>query len=126
MKTLWKVLIGTVGVFALTLVILHLTGLNPSGSRPGLWLSGNLITTPVADWSFANSYPTIEVQTKTWYLIPHSVTVWGVGSQDHLYLQALGNWRRNVVRDPHVRIRSETNCLMEPPHTLLIQSSIGS
>jgi hypothetical protein len=104
-KTLTKILIGAVALLVLVLLILRITGFNPSGPRPGLWLSGTLVTAPVTDWSFANSYPTIEVQTKTWYLIPHSVTIWGVGSQDHLYLQALGNWKRNVIRDPGVRIK---------------------
>jgi hypothetical protein len=106
MKLFLKVLIGVVAVLAVTLVILRVTGLNPRGPRPGLWLSGNRVIVPVADWSFANRYPTIEVQTKTWYLVPHSVTIWCVGYQTHLYLQALGkNWSRNVVRDPHVRIK---------------------
>jgi hypothetical protein len=76
MKTIIRVLFGTAAVLALALLVERITGLNPRGPRPGLWLSGNLITTPVADWSFANNYPTIEVQTKTWYLIPHSVTIW--------------------------------------------------
>jgi hypothetical protein len=96
---------GIAALLALGLVTLRTTGLNPRGPRPGLWLSGNLITTPVTDWSFANAYPTIEVQTRTWYLIPHSVTIYGAGYQDHLYLQAFGNWKRNVIRDPHVRIK---------------------
>ena len=106
MKLFLKALIGVVAVLAVTLVILRVTGLNPRGPRPGLWLSGNRVIVPVADWSFANGYPTIEVQTKTWYLVPHSVTIWCVSYQTHLYLQALGkNWSRNVVRDPHVRIK---------------------
>ena len=105
MKRLLKAFVGTVTLLALVLVILRITGLNPNGPRPGLWLSGNLVASPVSDWSFANAYPTIEVQTRTWYGIPHSVTIWGVGYQDHLYLQTIGNWKRNVIRDPHVRIK---------------------
>jgi hypothetical protein len=104
-KVILRILLGTVALLALALLIARFAGLNPSGPRPGLWLSGKLITTTVADWSFANSYPTIEVQTRTWYLIPHSVTIWGVGYEGHLYLQAIGSWKHNVVRDPHVRIR---------------------
>ena len=106
MKTLLKVLVGIVMLLALVLVILRITGFNPRGPRPGLWLSGNLITALVTDWSFADSYPTIEVQTNPWYLIPHSVTIWCVSHQNHLYLQSIGKmWSRNVVRDPHVRIK---------------------
>lgn len=105
MKKFVEILSGIVAVLVFVLVILRITGFNPRGPRPGLWLSGKLISTPVADWSFANTYSTIEVQTQTWYLIPHSVTIWGVGYQDHLYLQAIGNWKRNLIRDPHVRIK---------------------
>lgn len=106
MKLVSKVLIGIIAVLAVILLIVRITGLNPRGPRPGLWLSGNLVATPVIDWSFANRYPTIEVQTKTWYLVPHSVTIWCVSYQQHLYLQAIGKtWSRNVARDPHVRIK---------------------
>ena len=108
MKSFSKVLVGIIVTLGLVLVILRIAGLNPNGPRPGLWLSGKLITTPVADWSFANTYPTIAVQTNTWYLIPHSVTIWGVGYQDHLYLQTIGNWKYNVLRDPRVRIKVGT------------------
>ena len=109
MKRVLRVLVPAVAVLALAQLLVRITGLNPTGPRPGLWLSGNLVTSPVSDWSFANSYPTIDVQTNTWYLIPHSVTIWGVGTQDHLYLQALGKWKRNVVRDPRVRIKIGNN-----------------
>ncbi len=106
MKSALKVLAGVVALLVFFLVILRITGLNPRGPRPGLWLSGNVIAAPVTDWSFANSYPTIEVQTNTWYLIPHSVTIYCVSYQNHLYLQAFGKtWKRNVARDPHLRIK---------------------
>jgi hypothetical protein len=105
MKTVIRVFVGTAALLASALLITRITGLNPRGPRPGLWLSGDLAISPVSDWSFANDYPTIEVQTKTWYWIPHSVTIWGVGNHDHLYLQAIGNWKRNVIRDPRVRVK---------------------
>jgi hypothetical protein len=106
MRVLLKALGGVLLLLILVLVIVRITGFNPDGPTPGLWLSGTLITAPVTDWSFANSYPTIEVQTNTWYLIPHSVTIYCVSYQNHLYLQAFGKmWNRNVVRDPHLRIK---------------------
>jgi hypothetical protein len=106
MKLVSKVLIGIVVLIAAILLILRITGLNPRGPKPGLWLSGKLVTAPVTDWSFANRYPTIEVQTKTWYFVPHSVTIWCVSYQKNLYLQAIGrNWSGNVARDSHVRIK---------------------
>jgi hypothetical protein len=106
MKKLLKVIAVMVALLALVLGAVRITGLNPSGPRPGLWLSGTLVTAPEADWSFVDTYPMIEVQTNTWYLIPHSVTIWCASHENHLYLQAVGKmWKRNVVRDPHVRIK---------------------
>jgi hypothetical protein len=106
MKTLLKVVGGTVVILVTLFVIVRITGFNPNGPRAGLWLSGNLVSGPVTGWSFADSYKTIEVQTNTWYLIPHSVTIYCVSYENHLYLQALGKmWNRNVIRDPHVRIK---------------------
>jgi hypothetical protein len=110
MRTVFKILVGTITFLALVLVILRITGVNPRGPRPGLWLSGSLVTAPITDWSFADSYPTIEVQTNTWYLIPHSVTIYCGSYQEHLYLQAFGKmWKRDVARDPHVRIKIGNN-----------------
>ena len=107
MKTASKALAGIIVIVALVVVVVRIMGLNPNGPRPGLWLSGDLITAPVTDWSFVNVYQTIEVQTNTWYRIPHSVIIFFcVSHENHLYLQAIGKtWKRNVVRDPHVRIK---------------------
>lgn len=106
MKTVIRVFGGTAALLAFALLITRITGLNPRGPRPGLWLSGELVTAPIEDWSFANSYPLVEVQTNTWYRIPHSVTIYCVSYQKHLYLQSIGKvWKRNVARDPHVRIK---------------------
>jgi hypothetical protein len=115
MKTLWKI-IGVVMVcLALVLVVLRITGFGPWDRTPGLWLSGHLVTTPVADWSFANKYQTLEIQTNTRYLLPHSVTTDFVTYEGQLYV-ASGYppgvkyphgraWNEDVARDPHVRIK---------------------
>ena len=75
MKTLWKIIGGILVCLVLLLLVLRVTGLEPQERRPGLWLKGNLVTTPVADWSFTDKYPKIKIQTRTWYLLPHSVTI---------------------------------------------------
>jgi len=115
MKALLKFVLGIVACLVLALVVLRITGLNPHGRTPGLWLTGNLVTTPVTDWSFTNKILTDEVQTRTWYLIPHSVTTYCVAYNGQLYLDSIyrGNieyphgrsWNENVARDPHVRIK---------------------
>jgi len=106
MKTLLNIVGAIVICVVLLLVTLRFTGLNPHGdtpgrgSYPGLWLSGDLVTSPVADWSFTNSIQTVKVQTNTWYLIPYN---------GQLYLATSGaavrQWPRNVARDPHVRLK---------------------
>lgn len=113
MKKTWKIVGGALICLALVLLVLRITGLDPSGGRPGLWLRGNLVTTPVADWSFTNKYQTDMVQTRTWYLLPHSVTTWCIAYNGQLYLATSGadvrEWPRNVARDPHIRLKIGNN-----------------
>lgn len=115
MKTLLKVLGVIVICIALLLVVLSITGFGPHGNTPGLWLKGSLVTTPVTDWSFTDKYETINVQTNTRYLLPHSVTTYCVSYNGQLYLTSVyragltyphgRSWNEDVARDPQVRIR---------------------
>ena len=115
MKTLLNIVGVIVICMLLLLVTLRFTGLNPYGdtpgrmSFPGLWLSGNLVTAPVTDWSFTDNIRTVKVQTDTRYGIPHSVTTWCIAYNGQLYLATSGaavrEWPRNVARDPHVRLK---------------------
>jgi len=115
MKTLLKVLGVVVACVVLVLVIFRITGFGPHGRTPGLWLSGTVVTTPVSDWSFAGKYFTLEIQTRTPYLLPHSVTAACITYMGQLYVGSIyepglqyphgRNWNENVARDPHVRVR---------------------
>lgn len=106
MKTSIKLLAGIIGFVFLLLLSLRIAGLNPKGPRPGLWLSGTIATTAVADWSFSDQYSMIQVQTRPWYFVPHSVTIFCASYENRLYLQALGKtWKGYVLRDPRVRIK---------------------
>jgi len=101
-------------VFLVTALLLVMA-CEPKDRRPGLWLSGDVVTAPVSDWSFANAVPEIFIETRTWYGIPHSVTVACVGIGDRLYVPSVYRnrgkfpderyWNRNVVRDPRVRLK---------------------
>ena len=115
MKTLMKALgIILVGL-ALLLVVLPITGFEPHGRTPGLWLKGDLVTAPVADWSFTDTVETVMLQTSTQYLLPHSVTTYCASANGQLYLTSLyragltypagRSWNTDVARDPHVRIK---------------------
>src|SRR6202049_338661 len=115
MKTLLKVLGVIVVCLALLLIAARINGFEPNARRPGLWLKGDLVTTPVTDWSFTDNIETVNVQTSTWYLLPHSVTTYCVAYNGQLYLTSVyragltyphgRSWNENVVRDPHVRIK---------------------
>jgi hypothetical protein len=111
MKTLWKILGGICACVVLLLLALRITGLEPHARTPGLWLKGNLVTTPVADWSFTDQVPNIKLQTQTWYLLPHSVTINCIAYDSRLYVSSVfpagtsRSWNEDVMRDPHVRIQ---------------------
>ena len=115
MKTALKILGGILVCLVLLLGVLRATGFEPHGLTPGLWLKGDLVTNPVADWSFTDKFRIIAIQTNTWYLIPHSVHVSCVAHRGQLYLDSVygegGNyppgrrWNDNVARDPHVRLK---------------------
>jgi hypothetical protein len=115
MKTLGKIIGGILLFLVVALVVLRIVSVQPRNNKPGLWLKGDLVTRAVTDWSFTDKYPTIEVQTRTWYMIPHSVTVTCISANGQLYLTSgyrAGlqypngrGWNANVARDPHVRLK---------------------
>ncbi len=92
-----------------------LASCEPQDRRPGLWLSGELVDTPVTDWSFTDATMEIFVETRTWWGIPHSVTTVCVAHNGTLYVPSVyfegGEfpdarlWNRNVVRDSRVRLK---------------------
>jgi hypothetical protein len=95
--------------------VLTLSGcVDPKERRPGLWLSGEVETAPVTDWSFTDGQREIFLETRTWYGLRHSVTVVCAAHDGALYVPSLyygggefpdeRHWHRNVARDPRVRI----------------------
>src|SRR3984957_13342072 len=135
MKLLKVGITGIIVIMTVTLLTLRVTGLEPEYldlnqlrahnmiARPGLWLKGEVVTTPVTDWSFVDKveHPgrtinTVLVETRTPYFIPHSVrTIPSVrdgrlyirSHQDRMDLQFPHDksWTSNVARDPRVRIK---------------------
>jgi hypothetical protein len=101
----------------LLLVTLHATGFEPrdcpnaatswSCRTPGLWLKGEVVSTPVSDWSFTDKIPTIKIQTQTPFLLPHSVAIWCAVYKDNLYVTSYRGrlWVEDAIRDPHVRLK---------------------
>jgi hypothetical protein len=111
MKLLLKIAGGILACLVLLLVVLRITGLNPHDRIPGLWLTGELVTTPVADWSFLDNVPNIKIQTQSQFLLPHSVTINCLANKGQFYVSSTlpggirRSWDANVMRDPHVRIK---------------------
>ena len=42
----------------------------------------------MTDWSFTDQFPNAEIQTRTWYLLPHSVTTYCVAYNGQLYVDS--------------------------------------
>jgi hypothetical protein len=83
----------------------------PSGERPGFGIGGEVTHVRVDDWSFTDEIEEILIETRTWYGIPHSVTIWCVSIQGDLHVGASfpdlpdeRQWVSNVKRDPNVRL----------------------
>jgi len=95
-------------VATLLLLFLAIGCMDPRDRRPGLRLSGEVVTDPVDDWSFTERHAEIFVETATPYLVPHSVTIVCASVDDRLYIGARNpkqkRWVANVGRDPNVRL----------------------
>ncbi len=108
MRNFWR---WTVFLLAVGAVV----ACEPHDRRAGQWLHGEVVSTPVSDWSFSNNIDEIFVETATWYLVPHSVTTTVVTSDGTLYVPSLyyegGEypserfWNRNIARDADVRLK---------------------
>jgi hypothetical protein len=135
MKKLKAVFVLIVAIVGVTLITLHTTGLEPEYldlnqlrahhmiARPGLWLKGEVVTTPVTDWTFVDkvehpgqSLNTVLVETRTPYFIPHSVRTIPTVRNGQLYIRSHQDrmdvqfpndksWTSSVARDPRVRIK---------------------
>ena len=135
MKILKVGLVLILGILAVTMLTLSMTGLEPEYldlnqlrahhmiARPGLWLKGEVVTMPVTDWSFVDkvehpgrSLNTVLVETRTPYFIPHSVRTIPFVRNGQLYIRSHQHrmdlqfpydksWTADVVRDPRVRIK---------------------
>jgi hypothetical protein len=111
MKRLLQSLGIIVVCLILILIVLRMTGFGPHARTPGLWLKGNVVTTPVTDWSFTDKIPVVQLQTETSYVLPHSVNINCLNYNGQLYLVSVypagtaHTWNDNVMRDPHVRLK---------------------
>jgi len=79
----------------------------PIGPIPGGRLSGEVVSTPVDDWSFVASVETIQVETRP--DDPYSVNTWFVSEGARLWVASGGGeksrWAKNLAADPRARLR---------------------
>ena len=132
----WATLIVVVSVVALNFAITRSSTSVPGDSNNlltavvglyrgnlGFRLAGDLVKSPVTDWSFTDSIPTIQIETRTWYLLPHVIRTYIARNDEELFLfseyfapkpgqpdhrDEFPNarfWNRMVVRDPHIRVK---------------------
>jgi len=86
-----------------------LSACEPQDDTPGLWLSGEEVSTLPDDWTFTDDHKEIAVEVSTPYLISHSVTIWCAQVGGTLYIAAAApdskNWPGWVEDDPAVRLK---------------------
>jgi len=130
--------LAAVGLLVAGLLTLRVTGLDPQyidpsssefvergrTARPGLWLSGEVVSEPVSDWDWVYQVNdpirgnTIMLETQTWYGVPHSVTISPTARGKELYIGGSEQdfrlerdfphskrWWANIERDPRVRMK---------------------
>ena len=100
------VLAGLVLVLYLVAIFLPV---DPVERRPGTRLGGVLADEQETDWAFVEGRVRAWVQTRTPYLIPHSITVSAWADGGELYVGCRDcdtkTWPKNVARDNRVRVK---------------------
>ena len=117
MKRVVRIAGSIVVVMLLLLVTLRATGFEPRDCAnageswtcrtPGLWLRGDVVSTPVTDWSFTDAIPTIKIQTQTPLLLPYSVTIWCASYNGNFYVTSYRGrrWVEDIVSHSQVRLK---------------------
>ena len=115
----FKSLLSIFVSFGVFLFFLRIVGYEPKDTSPGFWLSGDILSEPITDWSFTNEIKEIFVETQTPYFLPHSVTTYCGVYEEKFYLFSAyyeggefpyaRRWNQNVMRDPSVRLKIDGN-----------------
>jgi len=97
-----------IAAFMVLVTSVLMSGCEPDGQSPGLWLSGTV--KPFAeDWRFTDSQSEISIEMSSPYLLPHSVTIWCAQLDGNLYIAAgqaaTKNWPGWVDNAPDVVLK---------------------
>ena len=108
MRRALRILAGLAALLALAAVGVRLLAGGPVGPLPGGWLRGELVAEPVADWSFANRFQRLEVESRARWL-PFSQGSWFIAHEGrlHLLLPSLfgAGLKERLDEDARVRVR---------------------
>ena len=100
----------------------------PLGPIPGGRLSGEVVSTPVEDWSFASAVETIQLETRP--DDPYSVNTWFVSQGSRFWVAAGGGetsrWARNLIADPRVRLRIDGKLYERTAERVSEQAELGA
>jgi hypothetical protein len=66
-----------------------LSACEPVDRTPGMWLSGELVTAEITDWTFSNEQREVFLQTHPWYGIPFSITVVAATTGEKLFMPSI-------------------------------------
>ena len=98
-----------IGLLVLVYAAALAATIDPDNQRPGTRLSGTLVEKSNPDWSFVSERQEVQIQTSTWYLIPHSVTTISFVRDNQFYVPcgrcASKRWPKNVAADPAVVLK---------------------
>ena len=93
---------------ALLAAVIVVLGCQPRDETPGLWLRGEIVEEHVDDWRFTREFDEIFVETRPWYGIPHSTTIWCVELDGELYVGSYGEekktWEKNIASDSRAEL----------------------
>ena len=85
------------------------TACQPKDTRPGFWLKGERAEELIRDWRFTEDVEEIFVETRTWYGVRHSTTIWCAELDGRLYIGSYDDdekyWEKNVARNPEARLQ---------------------
>ena len=93
--------------------VVALVGCQPQDETPGLWLRGEPVEERVGDWSFTGDIEEVFIETRSWYGIPHSTTIWCVELAGELYVGSYGDqkkgdqkkaWEKNLARNSEAKL----------------------
>ena len=100
------------GILILLYIAAIFVPFDPEERQPGTGLSGELADPQDTDWSFLDPKGNrMYVETRSLYLIPHSITVNGWVTDGVLYVGCRNcdekYWPKNVARDQRVRLKAQ-------------------